>query len=66
MLLELNARPGLTIQMANGCGLEPRLARIRGETTQRVPATRVTFSRGAFGAGQARRLLAVEEQATVT
>lgn len=25
MLLELNARPGLAIQMANGCGLLPRL-----------------------------------------
>lgn len=25
VILELNARPGLTIQMANGCGLVPRL-----------------------------------------
>jgi hypothetical protein len=27
-LLELNARPGLAIQMANGCGLLPRLRHI--------------------------------------
>ena len=25
MILELNARPGLTIQLANGAGLRPRL-----------------------------------------
>ena len=35
MLLEANARPGLAIQIANGCGLLPRLAeidaRIEGE-----------------------------------
>lgn len=29
MLLELNARPGLNIQIANGCGLEPRLKLVR-------------------------------------
>ena len=28
LLLELNARPGLAIQMANGCGLLPRLTNI--------------------------------------
>lgn len=28
MLLELNARPGLAIQVANGCGLLPRLQKI--------------------------------------
>lgn len=28
LLLELNARPGLSIQMANGCGLRPRCDRI--------------------------------------
>lgn len=31
MLLEANARPGLAIQIANGCGLLPRLAAIDGE-----------------------------------
>lgn len=30
LLLELNARPGLTIQVANGCGLQPRLKYIEG------------------------------------
>jgi hypothetical protein len=30
MLLELNARPGLSIQAANGAGLLPRLRHIEG------------------------------------
>lgn len=39
MLLELNARPGLAIQMANGAGLKPRLQAIDKHRTQlRGPA----------------------------
>ena len=34
-LLELNARPGLAIQIANGCGLLPRLRHIEGLTLNR-------------------------------
>ncbi|MDF1763539.1 MAG: sugar-transfer associated ATP-grasp domain-containing protein, partial [Oleibacter sp.] len=52
LLLELNARPGLTIQVANGAGLLPRLKRIdllqEGET--RLPAEqRVARSQAWFG-----------------
>ena len=52
MLLELNARPGLTIQMANGAGLLPRLRRV--ETLTRVahwPVTeRVAWAQRHFAA----------------
>jgi len=34
LILELNARPGLTIQMANGIGLTPRLDKIKTLATQ--------------------------------
>ena len=34
MLLEANARPGLAIQIANGCGLLPRLAAIDAGTSR--------------------------------
>ncbi|NQX88442.1 MAG: alpha-L-glutamate ligase-like protein [Halioglobus sp.] len=34
-LLELNARPGLAIQIANGCGLLPRLRHIENRTLSR-------------------------------
>ncbi len=34
-MLELNARPGLAIQVANGCGLIPRLRHIEGLTERR-------------------------------
>ena len=50
LLLELNARPGLAIQMANGCGLLPRLKNI--ETLKRAhfsPADRVKYVMDAFG-----------------
>jgi alpha-L-glutamate ligase-like protein len=42
MLLELNARPGLSIQLANGAGLLPRLRRIDAlsESDTRIPAHR--------------------------
>lgn len=49
LLLELNARPGLAIQMANGCGLLPRLKNI--ETLKRPhfsPAERAEYAMEAF------------------
>jgi alpha-L-glutamate ligase-like protein len=56
LLLELNARPGLAIQVANGTGLKPRLAAIdrhcagvRGpeqSSSQRVHLARQLFSSG--------------------
>jgi len=49
LLLELNARPGLAIQIANGVGLETRLTVIEKEKgTQRTAEERVAFSRQAF------------------
>lgn len=58
MLLELNARPGLAIQTANGAGLVPRLRKIEklGKKAIFNPEDRVTF---------ARREFAVEVQHTV-
>lgn len=58
LLLELNARPGLSIQLANGTGLAPRLERIRQREAERrqadrpgyAPAERVAFMRDAFAA----------------
>lgn len=48
MVLELNARPGLSIQIANGNGLLQRLQRIqqleRDKTLSADPAERATFS----------------------
>ncbi|USD64340.1 alpha-L-glutamate ligase-like protein [Vibrio sp. SCSIO 43136] len=47
MVLELNARPGLAIQIANGCGLLPRLRHIEnmGEPIEYPrPAERVKYS----------------------
>ena len=52
MLLELNARPGLAIQVANGCGLLPRLQRIDrlSEADVALPANeRVARSQQWFG-----------------
>jgi alpha-L-glutamate ligase-like protein len=50
MLLELNARPGLTIQVANGAGLLPRLRHIESLDPDLIPdaAERVDFSMRAF------------------
>ncbi|MFC6671208.1 alpha-L-glutamate ligase-like protein [Marinobacterium aestuariivivens] len=65
MLLELNARPGLAIQTANGTGLLPRLRRIealnsRGmSVAERVDYAREHFSIGdehPLGAARARRV----------
>jgi len=49
LLLELNARPGLAIQIANGVGLELRLKLIEKEiNVQRTAEERVNYSMQAF------------------
>ncbi len=48
MLLELNARPGLAIQMANGEGLRPRLDLIERQVEGAGVDERVSFSREHF------------------
>lgn len=52
MILELNARPGLSIQIANGNGLRHRLRRIQAleqaGQLSRDPAERAAFSRAHF------------------
>ena len=51
LIIELNARPGLAIQVANGCGLIPRFERIDGLTDAiDDPEERAQWSRQAFGA----------------
>ncbi|HET8806932.1 MAG TPA: alpha-L-glutamate ligase-like protein [Methylophaga sp.] len=52
MLLELNARPGLTIQIANGRGLLPRLQHIErlGKKQRMKPADRVAYAIEHFSA----------------
>jgi alpha-L-glutamate ligase-like protein len=51
MLLELNARPGLSIQVANGIGLLPRLQEIERIDPDFVPSPeeRVDFAMRTFG-----------------
>lgn len=49
LLLELNARPGLNIQIANDAGLEHRFARIEAETEARDAEARVAWSRAHLG-----------------
>ncbi len=47
MVLELNARPGLSIQIANGCGILPRLSHIEKFTSNSVhlsPSERVQYA----------------------
>ena len=45
LILELNARPGLAIQIANGTGLRPRLEQVRGLRKHDLPiAERVAYS----------------------
>jgi hypothetical protein len=48
LILELNARPGLAIQMANGNGLESRLSKVEAlrdsGQLSRDPAERVDFA----------------------
>ena len=52
MVLELNARPGLAIQIANGCGLLPRLHHIENmgiPAEYPKPDERVAYSAKQFG-----------------
>ncbi len=44
MLLELNARPGLNIQIANRCGLRPRLDLVEAEPAGAAVDERVAFA----------------------
>ncbi len=50
MILEFNARPGLAIQLANSCGLSPRLEQVQNikelphETEKRVALTKKLFA----------------------
>jgi alpha-L-glutamate ligase-like protein len=51
MILELNARPGLAIQIANRAGLEPRLQAVLRDRAERLPiAERVAFAKEHFAA----------------
>ncbi|AEH33427.1 alpha-L-glutamate ligase-like protein [Vibrio anguillarum] len=55
MVLELNARPGLAIQIANGAGLLPRLQHIESLGTQLIypsPEERVAYAAKQFGSGE--------------
>jgi alpha-L-glutamate ligase-like protein len=56
LILELNARPGLNIQIANDCGLthrahavEERLAELKAKGIEETPEQRVRFSQELFG-----------------
>lgn len=50
LILELNARPGLAIQMANGTGILPRLQQVESLSgEQRTPEQRAQISRELFG-----------------
>ncbi|MDG4870028.1 sugar-transfer associated ATP-grasp domain-containing protein, partial [Guyparkeria sp. 1SP6A2] len=52
MVLELNARPGLAIQTANGAGLLPRLQHIESigsPLIYQTPAERVAYAAKQFG-----------------
>lgn len=49
LLLELNARPGLAIQIANGMGMQPRLSLIASQCdSERTAEERVAYSMEAF------------------
>ena len=56
LILELNARPGLNIQIANDCGLthrahavESRIASLKEKGIQETPEERVAFAQELFG-----------------
>jgi len=56
LILELNARPGLNIQIANDCGLthrahavETRLAELKEKGLTETPEERVKFAQELFG-----------------
>ena len=54
LILELNARPGLNIQLANRRGLRTRLDAIEAlGSRHELPARRVEWSRRTFGDAQA-------------
>lgn len=56
MMIEVNARPGLAIQMANGIGLMKRLEPVRrhhGEHLDADAGEKLAFSRATFGLRQA-------------
>jgi len=56
MILEMNARPGLAIQLANGAGLLHRLAAVDALAGVARPlAERIELGRGLDGRGRARR-----------
>ena len=49
LILELNARPGLAIQIANGCGIQPRLEKIESMPDWNMSIEeRVAFSKQHF------------------
>ncbi len=50
LVLELNARPGLSIQVANGCGLKPRLKQLEKIQHRRDAEHRVSYSQKHFTA----------------
>jgi alpha-L-glutamate ligase-like protein len=61
LILELNARPGLNIQIANDCGLtgrthavEARLDELARQGDSETAEQRVAFAQGAFGASNLR------------
>jgi alpha-L-glutamate ligase-like protein len=56
LILELNARPGLNIQIANDCGLvhrchavEARIAELKAKGIEETPEERVRFAQQLFG-----------------
>jgi hypothetical protein len=49
LVLELNARPGLNIQIANRAGLAPRLDKVKAARgTLKTVAERIAFARESF------------------
>lgn len=64
MVLELNARPGLQIQLANMAGLKKRLERVE-DLEVRDPEHGVKIAKAIFGERFANRVMAVEGIKTV-
>jgi alpha-L-glutamate ligase-like protein len=57
LMLELNARPGLNIQIANRAGLAARLEAVdRADAGQRPPAERIAFAKESFAADATRKM----------
>ena len=52
LVLELNARPGLTIQLANRRGLRPLLDAVAAVTLPEAPAERAVFGRQLWGSSR--------------